>query len=206
MNRPASARVVRVRVGGPSAAAMILVLLTLGPGRARAEGPAAGSAAAVGVEIDLLPVVLSAADGQLGGGANVWIGRDRVRLRAVGTYVAFPPGALAPSGFERRRLTVAAAIVDVFLQPGFSGPWLGAGLEYWWNRIESPAGPETASWASGVATLGGGYVWKFWRSVYLNPWAAGHLLLSDPEVTLYGATWKPQKLTGEVSLKIGASF
>ena len=57
-----------------------------------------------------------------------------------------------------------------------------------------------------MATLGAGYVWKFWRGVYLNPWGAGHLLLSKPEVTLHGATWKPQALTGEVSVKIGYEF
>ena len=52
-------------------------------------------------------------------------------------------------------------------------------------------------------TLGGGFVWKLRGNLYLNPWAAGHLLLSRPEVTLYGATWKPGALTGEVSLKVG---
>jgi hypothetical protein len=187
--------------------AALLLLLLLLLGQARAEEPVpGGSRTAVGGEIDLLPVVLSAAAGKLGGGANLWIGRDRLRARAVATYVAFPPGALTPPGFEDRELTVAAGIVDVFFRPGFAGPWLGGGLEYWWNRIASPAGPGTASWSSGVVTLGAGYVWKFWRSVYLNPWGAGHLLLSKPEVTLHGATWKPPPLAGEVSLKIGCEF
>ena len=175
-------------------------------GSALAADDSAPEGTVVGAEIDLLPTVLSAADGRLGGGANVWVGRGHVRLRAVGTFIAFPPGALTPSGFEDRELTVAAGIVDVFFRPEFSGPWLGAGLEHWWNRIGSPAGPDTATWSSWVATLGGGYVWTFWRSLYLNPWAAGHLLLSEPEVRLYGATWKPTKLSGEVSLKIGWLF
>jgi hypothetical protein len=185
-------------------AAFLTAIAAVAPAQA-GEG-ATPEATAVGAEIDLLPTVLSAADGRLGGGANVWAGRGRVRLRAVGTFIAFPPGALTPSGFEDRELVVAAGIVDVFLRPGFSGPWLGAGFERWWNRIGSPAGPDTASWTSWVATLGGGYVWKFWRGVYLNPWAAGHLLLSEPAVTLYGATWKPTRLSGELSLKIGWQF
>jgi hypothetical protein len=197
----------RTRMLLPAARVAVLATLVLFADRSKAEDLVpGGSRVAIGGEIDLLPVVLSAADGQLGGGVNVWIGRDRVRLRAVGTYIAFPPGALTPSGFEDRQLTVAAGIVDVFFRPGFSGPWLGAGLEHWWNRIASPAGPGTASWSSGVVTLGAGYVWKFWRGVYLNPWGAGHLLLSRPEVTLYGVTWKPQALAGEVSLKIGCEL
>jgi hypothetical protein len=186
-------------------AALVLAAVAVGPARAAGDAPA-GAPLAVGVELDLLPVALSAIDGQVGGGANVWIGRDRVRLRAVGAYIAFPPGALTPSGFEDRELTVAAGIVDVFLQPGFEGPWAGAGLERWWSRSGSPAGPGTASWSSWVATLGGGFVWKVWRGLYLNPWAAGHLLLSEPEVMLYGATWKPARLSAEVSLKLGWQF
>jgi hypothetical protein len=57
-----------------------------------------------------------------------------------------------------------------------------------------------------VGTVGAGYVWKVWGNFYLNPWAAAHLLLSRPEVTLYGATWTPAPLTAEVSLKIGWFF
>jgi hypothetical protein len=158
---------------------------------------------ALGLEVDLLPTVLSAADGQLGVGGNLGVGYDRLRLRAVGTQVYFPPGSLTPTGFQDRELTVAAGIVDYFFSPGFEGPWLGAGFEYWWNTIGSPSGPATASWSSGVFTLGGGYVWKVWGNLYLNPWFAGHLLLSRPEVTLDGATWTPAPLSAEVSLKIG---
>jgi len=159
----------------------------------------------LGAEIDLLPVALSVAAGEAGGGVNVWVGFDHVRLRAVGTYIAFPQ-SFAPAGFSDRKLAVAAGIVDLFLRPDLSGAWIGTGFEYWWNQVGSPAGPGTASFTSGVYTLGGGYVWKVWRELYLNPWAAGHLLLSRPEVTLNGATWKPGAITGEVSLKVGWSF
>jgi hypothetical protein len=147
--------------------------------------------------------VLSAIDGQFGGSGNIWVGLDRVRLRAVGGHFAFPSGFLMPTGFNSREVTVVAGIVDFFFFPKFSGPWIGSGLEYWWNNVGSPAGPEKVTWNSGVFTLGGGFVWKFWENVYLNPWLAGHLLLSRPEVTLYGATWKVAPFSFEVSLKIG---
>ncbi len=176
-----------------------------------ASGPAGAADAprgppdrvALGLEVDLLPTGLSAVGGQLGGGGNVWAGYERMRLRAVGSQIYFPPGSLTPPGFENRQLTVAAGIVDYFFAPGFDGPWLGAGFEYWWNTIGSPSGPATASWSSWVFTLGGGFVWKVWGNLYLNPWAAAHLLLSRPEVTHHGATWTPAPLSAEVSLKIG---
>jgi len=161
---------------------------------------------ASGLELDLLPVVLSAVDGEPGIGGSVWIGTDRMRLRAVGAAISFPPGTFTPSGFENRKLAVAAGIVDYFFRPRFAGPWIGAGFEYWWNRIGSPSGPDTADWSSWVFTVGGGYVWKIWGELYLNPWVGGHLLLSRPAVTLYGATWPPSLFSAEVSLKIGWSF
>lgn len=168
------------------------------------KGPA--DPVAIGLEVDILPTVLSAIDGRLGGGGNLWVGTERVRFRAVGSRIDFPPGFLTPSGFENRQLTVAAGIVDWFFLPRFEGPWLGAGFERWWNTIGSPSGPATASWNSWVFTLGGGFVWKFWGNLYLNPWAAGHLLLSRPEVTLEGTTWTPASLSAEVSVKVGWFF
>jgi hypothetical protein len=172
------------RSHSPALGLLAAVALLAGATPAGAADPARSSPdrVALGLEVDLLPTVLSAIDGQFGAGGNLWVGRDRLRLRAVGTQVHFPPGSLTPTGFQDRQLTVAAGIVDYFFSPGFDGPWLGAGFEYWWSTIGSPSGPATASWSSGVA---------------------GHLLLSRPEVTLYGATWTPAPLSAEVSLKIG---
>jgi hypothetical protein len=188
-----------------SAASAIVAALCLAVGEdaAAAEPAHAPDRVALGLEVDLLPTVLSAADGELGGGFNAWVGQGHLRLRAVGSQIHFPQGFLTPPGFQDRRLTVAAGIVDYFFAPGFEGPWLAAGAEYWWNTIGSPSGPATASWGSWALTLGAGYVWKIWGDLYLNPWAAAHLLLSRPDVTLYDATWSPSPLSAEVSLKIG---
>ena len=58
---------------------LVVAVLFLTLGRAKAEDPVpGGSGTAVGGEIDLLPVVLSADAGRLGGGTNLRIGRDRV--------------------------------------------------------------------------------------------------------------------------------
>jgi len=159
--------------------------------------------AALGLEVDLLPLVLSAADDRLGGAMNVWVGYDRLRLRAVASHIAFPDGFLTPAGFENRELTAAAGIVDFFFLPKFEGTWIGTGFEYWSNTISSRSGPTTASWDSWVATLGAGFVWRLWGNLYLNPWVAGHVLLSRPEVTLYNSPWTPAPLSVEASLKIG---
>jgi hypothetical protein len=189
----------------PRTVVVLLGILMAAPVVAAEPSPPGGDRLSIGFELDALPFVFSAIEGRPGGAANVWAGSDRIRLRAVAAHIAFPPG-LTPSGFENRELTVAAGIVDCFLRPGFEGPWVGGGLEYWWNTIGTPAGPETASWNSWVATVGGGFVWKIWGNLYVNPWAAGHLLLSRPTVTLAGETWKPPPVSAEISVKLGWYF
>src|SRR6266536_209515 len=92
--------------------AILLASAVLGRAHAAGLSGTAPRGVAAGGELDLLPTILSAVDGELGAGANVWVGRDRLRLRAVGAHIAFPPGGLTPSGFQDRRLTAAAGIVD----------------------------------------------------------------------------------------------
>lgn len=157
----------RSRAAGLALATAIVSL----PLAARADEaqPGSRSQVALGAEVDLLPLVLSASAGKLGGGVNLWAGVGQVRLRLVGSYIAFPHGALTPSGFDDRRLTVAAGIVDVFFLPAFSGPWIGTGVERWWNGIRSASGPGSANWSAWVYTLGAGYVWKVWATSTSTP-------------------------------------
>ena len=105
-------------------AALLLAMAVLGSARA-ADDLASPSRTVAGAEVDLLPTVLSAVDGQLGAGANVWVGRDRVRLRAVGTYIAFPPGfnygfASQPEGVVATGVQRAQGVLR-FVAPGTCG-------------------------------------------------------------------------------------
>jgi hypothetical protein len=54
-----------------------------------------------------------------------------------------------------------------------------------------------------VVTAGGGWVFPVWRGLYLNPWAAGHLVTGDRTVDLRGARYRLRPVEAEVSLKIG---
>ncbi len=57
---------------------------------------------------------------------------------------------------------------------------------------------------SNVFTLGAGYVWKFAGNFYLNPWVAGHLLLSGTGPFSAGQDQLyPSMFTPEVSVKLG---
>ena len=176
--------------------------------------PAAGSPAAAqdtkgttlaprttaGFELDLLPYV--------SGGYYVsgWIGHDRIRVRPVVTKTTLP-SFVVQDGFTNADLEAYALIVDYFPRGGLRGFWVGAGVEYWKNSIESESNGGTAKWNNTVATVGAGYVWTVAGSFYLNPWAAGHLLVGGPtSVDVTGATYSPRQLTPEVSIKLGWRF
>jgi hypothetical protein len=160
---------------------------------------------AVGVEVDLLPVVASAAAGEAGGALQVWAGRDRLRLRLVGADLHYPD-AFTPSPFGDRHTTAAAVLLDLFFRDGFRGPWVAAGAEYWWSEIGLRHGEGRGRWSSPVATVGAGWVLPIWRGLYLNPWAAAHTPLGSRSVAVGGERYHPHPVEAEVSLKLGWAF
>ncbi len=153
-----------------------------------------------GFELDLLPYVSG------GYYASGWIGHDRIRVRPVVAKTTLPSFAVQ-DGFTNADLEAYAAIVDYFPRGGLRGFWVGAGVEYWKNSIENEGNGGTAKWNNTVATVGAGYVWRVAGSFYLNPWAAGHLLVGGPtSVDAGGALYSPRRFTPEVSIKLGWRF
>jgi hypothetical protein len=157
---------------------------------------------AAGIEMDLLPIVASAAAGEAGGALQLWAGNGRNRLRVVGAQLHYPE-AVTPSPFADRSSTVVAVLYDRFFREGFQGPWVAAGLEYWWCRIGLAASAETGTWNTPVTTLGAGWVFPVWRGLYLNPWAAAHAPFDTGSVDVGGEPYHPRAVEAEVSLKIG---
>jgi hypothetical protein len=154
----------------------------------------------VGFELDALPY--------LSGGWYIsgWYGQQHLRYRGVYAQTIVPQFAV-PDGFTNHELKVGAFIVDYFFKPNFEGWWVAAGYEYWYNSIQDEAQTDTYIYGNNVTTVGGGYVWKFYKNFYLNPWAAGHILITgtDP-VTIGGSVYQPSVFTPEISLKLGWHF
>jgi hypothetical protein len=174
---------------------------------ARAEEPVRAQRTALGFNIDLLPTILSAANGRAGYAPQVWFGVDRVRIRLVGAHLEPPDGfAFAPEGFHHPTTTVFAAIFDYTFGPRFDGAWLGSGFEVWENTIEHDGVPGKAAWTNTVFTVGGGYIWRFAGDFYLDPWLGVHAVLNPTEVDLGSFSYTPFPLQGEVSLKVGWFF
>ena len=157
----------------------------------------------VGAELDVFPF---ATGGYYG---SVWAGYDGWRVRPV-IARAYTPSFVVDPAFDDARVDALALIVDWFPLAGgddFRGLWVGAGGEYWKNRIRREGYDEEASWSNGVATLGGGYVLKFWHNFYFNGWAAAHVVVAgDREIPVAAAIYEQPIFTPEASLKIGWHF
>jgi hypothetical protein len=159
---------------------------------------------ALGFNIDLLPTVLSAANGKLGYAPQVWLGIGRARVRFVGSHLEPPDAfAFAPSGFRNPTTTAFATVLDYTFGPHFDGPWVGSGFEVWQESIEHDGVPGMARWTNTVFTVGGGYIWRFAGNFFLDPWVALHGVLNPQTVSLGGFDYKPPPVLGEASLKVG---
>lgn len=153
-----------------------------------------------GVELDVLPY---ATGGYYG---SFWVGRDRLRVRPVIARTTLPD-FMVDDGFENADIDAAALIVDYFFQEGFKGFWAGGGVEYWQNSIENATSGDRATWSNTIATVGGGYIWRLKSGLYINPWAAGHLVVGGPtEVAVGDAVYEPSRFSPEVSVKLGWAF
>ncbi|MEL6812304.1 MAG: hypothetical protein AAFP76_13320 [Bacteroidota bacterium] len=154
----------------------------------------------VGFELDAVPYIFKGYYG------SIWVGHGHFRYRAVLTKIETPDFILE-DGFTNNEMKVYAAIVDYFFKPDFNGWWIGPGIEYWDAEIQTDAQLETAEYENVIFTLGGGYVWKFYKNFYLNPWIAGHLRIAgDKEVSVDQSLYETRLFIPEISLKLGWHF
>jgi hypothetical protein len=154
----------------------------------------------LGFELDALPYITG------GYYASIWVGHKHFRYRAVVTKASTPDFFLE-DGFTNNDLMVYAVIADYFFKPNFEKWWLGIGMEVWDEKIQTDAKMQTTAFTNTIATLGAGYVWKFYRNFYLNPWAAGHVRVGgNKNVKVDNKTFKPTLFTPEASLKLGWHF
>ena len=166
--------------------------------------PTSSRKLALGFTLDLLPTVLSATAGEFGMSGQIWVGIDHLRLRLVGAKISQPDWLAAKNGFRNRDTAVEALIFDYVFGDHFDKWWIGTGFELWQNSIEHKnADGLRAYWTNLVWTLGVGYIWRVVGNFYIEPWAAVHVVMNDPDVRLAEKTYNPFPVMGEVSLKIG---
>jgi hypothetical protein len=161
-------------------------------------------ALALGINLDLLPTVLSAINGRVGYAPQAWIGIDHFRARLVAAHLE-PPNAFAfaDDGFRNPRTTVLASILDYTFGDNFDGPWIGAGFEVWWRSIDHYGVSGSAHWTSALATLGGGFIWRVAGNFFIDPWVGAHATLNPETIALGAFRYHPMPVSAEASIKLG---
>jgi hypothetical protein len=155
---------------------------------------------AVGFELDALPYLTGGYYG------SVWVGHNHFRYRAIVTQIT-TPSFMVENGFNNNKIQSYTAIGDYFFSKGFEKWWIGSGFEYWKGQVQSDRKLSTARYNNMIFTAGGGYVWKFYRNFYFNPWIAVHCKVAgDNYVNVDGLRFRPAFVTPEASLKIGWHF
>ncbi len=184
----------------------ILVLISMVNSNINAQTDTLKSNKTIGVAIDLLPPVVSAMTNHFGYSAQLWYGYNKIRVRGVIAGFQMPNKLMGNSDFKDMRITATALIVDCFKDYNFKSFWLGAGFELWNSSITAKIDNRNHHWNNYVATVGGGYIYKVYKNFYIEPWGALHGVLNDEKVSVGSKTFKPKKVQGEVSLKVGWHF
>ena len=156
-----------------------------------------------GIELDALPFITGGYYG------STWVGIDKFRFRGIIAQVKSPDFIIA-DGFENLVTTSYTLITDYFpFKDGekYSGLWLGMGYEYWKNDITNKSNKAEGRYYNSVLTFGGGYIISIYKSLYINPWAAGHISLSGTsEINVGSKIYKPKVILPEISIKIGMNI
>lgn len=160
----------------------------------------------VGVAIDLLPLVMSAATGNFGYSAQLWYGYKKFRVRGVIAGFNMPDKLMGNDDFTNLETVATALIFDYFLKNNFKGWWFGTGVEMWNNTITSKMNNQDYDFKDYVATAGSGYIIKVYKNFYIEPWGAVHCVLNDQKAAVGETEYKTKKFQGEVSVKIGWHF
>jgi hypothetical protein len=178
----------------------LLALLSPGPARAHEDGK---RSVAIGLQLDLFPTVISAANGRFGGAPQIWVGVDHVRLRLVGAHLE-PPDAFAfKDGFVKPTTTAFAALVDYTFGEHFDEWWIGGGFEQWTLTIGHERVSGERQWVRTVATLGGGYIFRLPHNVIIDPWIGLHMLLNPSPVRVDTYEYNAPIVVPSASIKVG---
>ena len=154
----------------------------------------------IGVEQDLLPYATG------GYFAGAWVGKNKVRLRALVARV-HKPDFVVKKGFTNNNVSAYALVADYFLNQNWKGWWAGTGLVYWSSSIQTDQKTSTVQYRNWLLNGSIGYNVPLYRNFYASPWAGMHLRAGGARrVVVDGRTFTPPLLNPEASLKVGIFF
>jgi hypothetical protein len=162
--------------------------------------------AAMGIAIDPFPIIMSAVDGRFGLSVQPWFGIDYIKVRIDITHVRIPNAITGTKYFYKNENNIAGIVAEGFFNKNFDGFRIGTGIGLWDTTISRRYFNKKGKSISAYWTIEGGYVWKFYKTLYIEPCLSLDVPLSQNRISLYGSTYRQLPVIGEISLKFGLYF
>jgi len=162
--------------------------------------------AALGIAIDPFPVIMSAVDARFGLSVQPWFAIGYVKVRIDISHIRIPNAIAETKYFFKNEVNSAGIVGEGFFNKNFDGFKIGTGFGLCDTTISHRYFNKKGKSISAYWTIEGGYVWKFYKTLYIEPCLALNVMLSKNKISLYGFSYKQLPVLGEITLKFGLYF
>ncbi len=158
---------------------------------------------ALGINIDFFPTILSVVDSEFGLSIQPWFGIDQFKIRINIVHMRIPNSLVGTRYFYKNNANTFSLAVEYCFGKNFDGFTIGAGIGLWSNMVSNKIFNKQGSSIAPFLTIEGGYIWKFYNNLYIEPCLALDVMLTKQKIRMYGFEYKPLPVSGEITLKFG---
>lgn len=158
---------------------------------------------ALGVNIDPFPTVLSAVDREFGLSIQPWFGVDNLKIRLDIAHFRIPNDCVATRYFKRNNVNAFSLTFEYAFGAHFDGFIVGAGIGMWQDSVSHRYFNESATVVRPFVSIEGGYIWKFYKNLYIEPCLALDVMLTRRTLSVVWCRYTPLPVAGEITLKFG---
>jgi len=157
----------------------------------------------LGVNLDFFPTIVSLVDTEFGLSIQPWFGIDRFKIRLNIVHMRIPNSLAGTRYFYKNDVNAFSLAVEYCFGQNFDGFTIGAGIGVWHNMVSHTFFNKKGSSITPFLTLEGGYIWKFYNNLFIEPCLALDVMLTRQKISIYGSSYKPLPVSGEITLKFG---
>jgi hypothetical protein len=158
---------------------------------------------AFGANLDFFPTILSAVESEFGLGIQPWFGIDHFKIRLDIRHMRIPDSLAETRYFYKNIVNTFSLVLQYCFGNFFDGFVIGAGIGVWNNMISLKYFNKKGSSITPYLTIEGGYIWKFYSNLYIEPSLSLDVMLTNQKIKVYGFDYEPLPVAGEITLKFG---
>jgi hypothetical protein len=157
----------------------------------------------LGVNLDFFPTIVSVVDSEFGLSIQPWFGIDQFKIRLNIVHLRIPNSLVGTRYFYKNDANTFSLAVEYCFGNNFDGFTIGAGIGLWNNMVSHKYFNRKGSSFTPFLTIEGGYIWKFYNNLFIEPCLGLDVMLTGQKISIYGFGYKPLPVSGEITLKFG---